>query len=421
MGTTQDIPRVSELLDVDEVVIAIPSATGNVIRKISEICREAKVDYKVLPGVYHILTSQAYILSPIRDARLSDFLKRRPIAIDRASVRRYISAKTILITGAAGSIGSELVWQIGSLGPKQIVAIDRSENELAGLLWDLEIREAKFNLVPVIADLQDEQKLDDTMEKYTPEVVFHAAAFKHVSFMEMYPEEAVKNNIIGSRNLLDAAVKHSTRHLVAISTDKAVNPICVMGASKRVMELLIAEYARTNPSTSFSAVRFGNVFNSNGSVIRIFRKQIDYGGPLTVTHPEVERYFMSIAEATQLVIQAGAFAKGGELYVLDMGEQIRILDIAREMCSMRGLELNEDIKVVFTGLRPGEKISEELVASRETTESTKSDLIFQITCKHSSDWTSMREDLDAFQDLAKSGNRAGIYAALKRIVPEYNR
>jgi FlaA1/EpsC-like NDP-sugar epimerase len=420
IGTTLDIEKLAREISFDDVVIAMPSAHGAVVKRIRSMCESAGVGCRILPGVYDILTGESRVTSLIREVRFEDLVKREPIKTNRNEVLSYLQGSTVLITGAAGSIGSEIVDQVVHLRPHLLVLVDRSENGMAELLWSLEMENLRDLVVPVIADLQDEVRINEIFSQFAPDVVFHAAAFKHVSFMEMYPEEAVKNNILASDCLFRIALKSKVKRLITISTDKAVNPTCVMGASKRFVELLMGEYARNSKYTKLSAVRFGNVFDSEGSVVRLFRKQIEQGGPITITHPDAERFFMSIAEAAHLVIQTGAFSQNGAIYVLKMGSQVKIIDIARDMCRIYGYDPECQIQFVITGLKNGEKISEELVSSRETIEETSSEHILKITSVQQGKWTEMKNDLEALARYAKSSNRNAIIAELKKNIPEYN-
>ncbi|MBN2230617.1 MAG: polysaccharide biosynthesis protein [Candidatus Thorarchaeota archaeon] len=420
IGTTFDIERLASELGFDDVVIAMPSAHGAVVKRIRNMCETAGVECRILPGVYDILTGESRVTSSIREVRFEDLVKRDPIKTNRNEVVSYLQGAVVFVTGAAGSIGSEIVDQVAHLKPRTLVLIDRSENGMAELLWNLEMDELRNLVVPVIADLQDEKRIDDLFSEYSPDVVFHAAAFKHVNFMEMYPEESVKNNILASDCLFRIALEHKTKRLITISTDKAVNPTCVMGASKRFVELLMEEYARRSKYTKLSAVRFGNVFDSEGSVVRLFRKQIENGGPITITHPEVERFFMSVSEAAHLVIQAGALSQNGAIYVLKMGDQVKILDIAQEMCRIYGYDPDHQIQFVITGLKNGEKLSEELIGSGEVIESTSSEYILKITNKRRSNWTDMESDIQALAKYAECSDRTSIITMLKKIIPEYN-
>lgn len=420
IGTTFDIQKLASELNLDDVVIAMPSAHGAVVKRITNICESAGIGCRILPGVYDILTGESRVASSIREVRFEDLVKREPVETNRDEVISYIQNATVLVTGAAGSIGSEIVDQVVHLNPRLLVLVDRSENGMAELLWNLEMNNLRKKVVPVIADLQDEARISDVFSRYSPNIIFHAAAFKHVYFMEMYPEEAVKNNILASNSLFKIALKNNVESLITISTDKAVNPTCVMGASKRYVELLLKDYAKRSSHSKFSAVRFGNVFNSEGSVVRLFSKQIEQGGPITITHPEVERFFMSIAEAAHLVIQAGAMAQNGAIYVLKMGEQVKILEIAREMCRIYGYNPDNQIRFEFIGLRDGEKLSEELVGKGEMLVPTRSEYILRIDTSKFLNSANIEKDLISLAESAESSNRAAILDILKKSIPEYN-
>ncbi|MFW9850834.1 MAG: polysaccharide biosynthesis protein, partial [Candidatus Thorarchaeota archaeon] len=405
--------------EIDEIIIAMPSAKGSTIKRIQSICRDVGVGCKVIPGAYDILTGLA-VPESVREVRFSDFIKREPALVDLDSIRGYVENATILVTGAGGSIGSELARQLSVLNPGRLILLDRAENSLTELLWDLKLTGKDKIAEVVIADLNETAKLKHVFSQYSPKVVFHAAAFKHVYLMEMFPEEAIRNNIIGSNLLFKLAIESGVDRIIAISTDKAVNPTSVMGASKRVMELLVKQYARDQDRTSLSAVRFGNVFNSDGSVVRLFMKQIERGGPITITDPDVERFFMSVSEAAQLVIQAGAFSDSGSIYMLDMGEPLRIMDIAKEMCLLSGHKLGETIEVHITGLKSGEKMTEELATQMETVEKTTNERVFRLA-DDSPTWDNMEESLDRLNTLAHECKREEILTELQILVPEYKR
>ena len=358
LGNRDDIPAVVAQQRVDTIVIAIPSASREQMRGIVERCRAASVPFRTLPPVRSILDGKVSI-STLREVEIADLLGREPVQLDQEAMGRFLQGKRVLVTGAAGSIGSELARQIATFQPELLVLIDRSENQL--FFFEAEFRQM-FAAQPVVAEVRDianHASIGDVMDKYRPHVIFHAAAYKHVPLMERVPDEAVRNNVIGTHVLAKAAQDKGAEKFVLISTDKAVNPSSVMGATKRVAELLVQDMDRRGP-TRFVAVRFGNVLGSNASVVPIFREQISKGGPVTVTHPEARRYFMTIPEAAQLVMQAGAIGSGGEVFVLDMGEPIKILDLARDLIYLSGHTPDKDIKIVFTGLRPGEKLYEEL-------------------------------------------------------------
>lgn len=374
LGAREAIPQVVKRLNIDLIIIAMPSVNSGVIREIVEICRKTGVEVKILPGMYQIINGHVSV-NHLRPVQLEDLLHREPVRVDLEEVAGYLKGETVLITGAGGSIGSELCRQVSLFKPKKLVLFGHGENSIHKI-W-LELQE-KFKEIPLeieIADVRDRPKVNYIFEKHRPGVVFHAAAHKHVPLMEMHPDEAVKTNVTGTLNVSDAADRVGVKVFVMISTDKAVNPSSVMGATKRLAELIIQNRNRVS-DTIFTAVRFGNVLGSNGSVVPIFQQQIANGGPVTVTHPEMKRYFMTIPEAVQLVIQAGAMAEGGEVFVLDMGEPVKIVDLAKDMIKFSGLEPEKDIQIKFTGIRPGEKLFEELLTAEEGSRATKHKRIF---------------------------------------------
>lgn len=367
LGTREDIPRIVEEYAVEDVVIAMPSAPGEVIRETNRICSELAVKIRTLPAFYE-LGDGTIGINKLRSIRVEDILRREPVKVDVSSMSGYIRGKTVLVTGAGGSIGSELCRQILRFSPKKLLLLGHDENPIFEIDRELQQFDRNGSLQPVIADIKDKESLRRIFSVYEPEVVFHAAAHKHVPLMEEHPSEAVKNNIFGTFNLAEAAADFKTGIFVLISTDKAVNPSCVMGKTKRAAELIVRYFSQAS-ATKFVAVRFGNVLGSRGSVLETFREQINLGGPLTITHEEMTRYFMTIPEAVQLVIQAGGLATDGELFVLDMGEPVRIIDLARDMIRLSGLD-EKDIPIEVVGIRPGEKLHEELVEAEEITEIT---------------------------------------------------
>jgi FlaA1/EpsC-like NDP-sugar epimerase len=358
LGSRADIPEIVKSKEVAEVIIAIPTASGAEIRKIVSICERAGVRYKTLPPVYELIDGKVSV-SHIREVNEEDLLNREPIKFDFEEIRSELEGMTILVTGAGGSIGSELCRQVSRCSPGKLILLGQGENSIYHI--DLELRESGSDCrtFPVIANVRDRQRIEETMRSYQPDIVFHAAAYKHVWLMEQNPDEAYQNNVIGTKILAEACLRHGVDRFVLISTDKAVNPTSVMGRSKREAELLILGL-QGRGRTRFMATRFGNVMNSRGSVIPLFRRQIAQRRPLTVTDPKVVRFFMTIPEAVQLVIRAALMGKGGEIFVLDMGEPVKIMDLAKELVHLSGLELDKDIRIQFTGLKPGEKLSEEL-------------------------------------------------------------
>ncbi len=374
LGKHQELERVVKEHLIQEVLIAMPSAAGDVIREIVENCRRAKVQVRTLPRMYDIINGEISIDS-IREVKLEDLLGREPVKLDTAAIDGSICGKRVLVTGAGGSIGSELCRQICRFNPAELVLLGHDENPLFEIEMELRERYPEAPLSTVIADIKDAARIEKVFLQIKPEVVFHAAAHKHVPLMEANPGEAFKNNVLGTRNVAFAASKVPVESFVFISTDKAVNPTSVMGATKRIAELMIQSFNDIG-TTKFVAVRFGNVLGSRGSVVPIFQEQIRKGGPVTVTDPEMRRFFMTIPEAAQLVLQAGAMAQGGEIFILDMGEPVKIVDMAKELIRLSGFEPEKDIAIEYTGIRPGEKLYEELLTAQEGVTATKHKRIF---------------------------------------------
>lgn len=375
LGNRHDIPSIVKENKVKEIIIAMPSVTRNEIRNIMEICSPLKCKVNTLPGMYQLLDDEV-LVSHLHPVSIEDLLERDEVRLDMDIVEHYIRDKVVLVTGAGGSIGSEICRQIMRVGPKQLLLLGHGENSIYLINQELKNIYKDGPIIPIIADISDKQQLDQIFTQYNPQVVFHAAAHKHVPLMEIQPMAAVLNNIYGTRNVADVAGRHGVERFVMISTDKAVNPTSVMGATKRVAEKVIISMNDTY-DTKYITVRFGNVLGSRGSVIPLFKKQIEAGGPVTVTDPEMTRYFMTIPEASQLVLQAGAMGKGGEVFLLDMGEPVKIIDLARNMIRLSGLEPDKDIHIKITGLRPGEKKYEELLTSEEGTNRTNHTKIFE--------------------------------------------
>ena len=358
---------------VDEIIIAIPSASRATMKELVEICQETNCKLRTLPGIYQLVNGEVNV-SKLRDVDVEDLLGRDPIKVDLDSIMNYVRDKVVLVTGGGGSIGSELCRQIAGHNPKQLIIVDIYENNAYDIQQELKYKYPYLDLVVLIASVRNTNRMNSIMEEYHPDIVYHAAAHKHVPLMEESPNEAIKNNVFGTWKTAQAAVQNGVKKFVMISTDKAVNPTNIMGASKRICEMIIQTYNR-HYDTEFVAVRFGNVLGSNGSVIPLFKRQILEGGPVTVTHPDIIRYFMTIPEAVSLVLQAGVYAKGGEIFVLDMGEPVRILDLAKNLIRLSGYKVDEDIKIEFTGLRPGEKLYEELLMNEEGLTDTENKLI----------------------------------------------
>jgi FlaA1/EpsC-like NDP-sugar epimerase len=370
LGTVDDLPQLIEEHAAEKVLIAIPSLRGAEVARILDVCRACQVDFKIVPAINDLLNGNL-TLNQVREVRIEDLLGREPVSLDVAHIRQKLAGRTVLITGAGGSIGSELARQIAAFNPRRLILFERSENDLHNIEVELREKFPALDLAPVIGDIMDEQQLEETFARYRPQSVFHAAAYKHVPMMERHLLHAIRNNIFGTASVARAAVGAGVEDFLMISSDKAVNPTSVMGATKRAAELLVAamQHAGLNHkpfgATRFVSVRFGNVLGSNGSVLPLFRRQIAARQPLTVTHPEVRRYFMTTTEAVQLVLQASTMGRGGEIFVLDMGEPVRIVDLARKLIQLSGLEPDRDIEIRFTGLRPGEKLFEELLLDGE--------------------------------------------------------
>ena len=373
VGDSSTIVRNAKELRVDEIIIAIPSASVSQIREVLDICKETSCELKRLPGIYQLVNGEISV-SKLKDVDVNDLLGREPIQVDLNSIMGYVSGKVVMVTGGGGSIGSELCRQIAAHNPKQLILVDIYENTTYDVQNELRRNFPYLNLVVLIASVRNTKRIDQIFETYKPDIVYHAAAHKHVPLMEDSPNEAVKNNVLGTWKVVQAADKWKVKRFVMISTDKAVNPTNIMGATKRICEMIIQTYNR-HSDTEFVAVRFGNVLGSNGSVIPLFKKQIAEGGPVTVTHPDIIRYFMTIPEAVSLVLQAGAYAKGGEIFVLDMGQPVKIVDLAKNLILLSGHKPNEDIMIKFTGLRPGEKLYEELLMDEEGLQDTENKMI----------------------------------------------
>ncbi|MDI9509771.1 MAG: nucleoside-diphosphate sugar epimerase/dehydratase [Bacillota bacterium] len=373
VGPRDDIIETVNLFHINEIIIAMPSVAKKTIREIVEICNETGCSLKILPGVYQLMSGEVSV-SQLRDVEVEDLLGRDSIKVDLDSIMGYVKDKVVLVTGGGGSIGSELCRQLAAHRPKQLVIVDIYENNAYDIQQELKTHYPNLDLLVLIASVRSSNRMNYIFKTYKPQIVYHAAAHKHVPLMEDSPNEAIKNNVLGTWKTAQAADLYGTEKFVLISTDKAVNPTNIMGASKRICEMIVQTYNKKS-KTEFVAVRFGNVLGSNGSVIPLFKRQIGEGGPVTVTHPDIIRYFMTIPEAVSLVLQAGAYAKGGEIFVLDMGEPVRILDLAENLIRLSGYKPNEDIMIEFTGLRPGEKLYEELLMEEEGLQDTDNNLI----------------------------------------------
>jgi FlaA1/EpsC-like NDP-sugar epimerase len=357
-GTLADLGRVVDVWFIQEVIIAIPSAAGEVVRQVIEVCQQKNVPFRTMPGIYELIGGKINV-GRLRDVEVTDLLRRAPVEIDSNLIGTNLSGKRVLITGAGGSIGRELCRQISRWGPESLILLGHGENTIFESLIELEGSFPALPLYPVIADIRDLDRISNILDNFRPQLVFHTAAHKHVTLMEVNIEEAVTNNVIGTRNVVEAGLNFAVDRFVLISTDKAIRPSSVMGATKRVAEMVVLD-AALRSGRAYSVVRFGNVLGSRGSVIPLFKRQISGGGPVTVTHPDMKRYFMTIPEAVHLVLQAAAMGQGGEVFILRMGEQVRIVDLAEDLIRLSGLDPEKDIAIVFTGIRPGEKLSEEL-------------------------------------------------------------
>lgn len=379
LGSRYDIEQVVADTDANEIIIAMPSVKGKEIKEIIDVCKNTNCKLTILPGVYEIIEGTVSV-NQLRPVEVEDLLGRDPVKLDTKNVSAYITGKVVLITGAGGSIGSEICRQVAKMQPKKMLLLGKGENSIYEISQELSIEYPQIRKVPIIADVRDEERINGIMDYFHPHVVFHAAAHKHVPLMEYQPMEAVRNNVLGTKVVAEAASKNGVETFVMISTDKAVNPTSVMGCTKRVAEMFV-QSMNSISETRFAAVRFGNVLGSRGSVIPLFKKQIAKGGLVTVTHPDMKRYFMTIPEASQLVLQAGAMAEGGEVFVLDMGEPVKIYDLARDMITLSGMIPEVDIEIKFTGLRPGEKLFEELLSAEDGTEATQHKKIFTAMIK----------------------------------------
>ncbi len=414
-GTSDDILSLVERHDIEQIVVAIPSATLEERKRIYEICTRTNCMLRTLPNVKELRLDEINDVQ-LREVEVADLLGREEVVLNTRLVSGYIAGKVILVTGGGGSIGSELCRQVCAVAPKHVVIFDMYENDAYMLRNELLSQYSDIECTVEIGSVCDESRLRDVFVKYHPAAVFHAAAHKHVPLMEICPREAIRNNVFGTLNTVRLADEFGVDRFIFISTDKAVNPTSVMGATKRMGEMIIQHYAQES-KTVFTAVRFGNVLGSNGSVIPLFKRQIAAGGPVTVTHPDIERFFMTIPEASRLVIQAGGMAKGGEIFILDMGDPVKIVDLAKSLIQLSGLTLDKDIKIVFTGLREGEKMYEELLMNDENTLPTKMKGIMISTGKEVS-YSEVESKLEALEDAVESDDETALHV-LERVVPTY--
>jgi len=415
LGDTQDLPQLVEKHGIEQVVIAIAATTRRNIRRIVEICERIPVRVKIIPGLYEILEGSVSVTS-IRDVQIEDLLGREQVRLDEGEVRRFLAEKAVVVTGAGGSIGSELARQVARFHPERLILLERAEFALFEIDRELRRLHPELELVPTVADVGDRSRMRAVLSSYRPDVILHAAAHKHVPLMESQPAEAIKNNVLATSLLGEIAGELGVGAFVLVSTDKAVRPASVMGASKRVAELVVQELGRRF-ATRYVAVRFGNVMGSAGSVVPIFREQIARGGPVTITHPEMTRYFMTVSEASQLVLQAGAMGNGGEIFILNMGEPVRILDMACDMVLLSGLKPFEDIELVFTGLRPGEKLFEELQLTGEAVSQTSHPKILVARISPYPE-TVLESALRRLEAYAAQGREKDIRLLLSELLPE---
>ena len=411
VGDIEDLP-----VAYDEILIAIPSARGDVMRRVVEACEKTGKRYRTIPKIGELIEGRITV-NTIREVSMEDLVGREKVELDEKRIAAFLRGKRVLITGAGGSIGSELVRQIGRYRPESMVLLDFSEYNLYRIELDCRRRRLDTTVEPCLADIRDRELMMRVFARHKPHVVFHAAAYKHVPMQELHPGEAVKTNVLGTRNVVEAARRNGVTHFVLVSTDKAVRPTNVMGASKRIAEMIV-QSANGAGETRFMAVRFGNVIGSSGSVIPLFQQQIAHGGPVTVTHPKITRYFMSIPEAAQLILQAGAMGEGGEIFILDMGEPVRIADMARDLIRLNGLEPDRDIPIEFIGLRPGEKLYEELITVGEGIVPTDHEKVMVLRGR-SLDTATLLAQIEKLLAVAHQGKHDIIKKKLQEIVPQY--
>ncbi len=416
VGGREKIQESVDKYGVDEIIIAIPSASRATLKPILEICKETGCRMRILPGMYQIINGEVNV-SKLREVQIEDLLGRDPIQVNVDEIIGYVSGKTVLVTGGGGSIGSELCRQIAQHNPKRLIIFDIYENGVYEVQQELKQKYPHLNMEVLIGSVRNTARVEEVFKLYRPDIVYHAAAHKHVPLMEVSPHEAIKNNVFGTLKVARAADEYGVRRFVLISTDKAVNPTNIMGASKRICEMIIQDMNRKS-KTEYVAVRFGNVLGSNGSVVPLFKKQIEAGGPVTVTHPDIIRYFMTIPEAVSLVLQAGAYAKGGEIFVLDMGEPMKIDDLARNLIKLSGYRVDDEIKIEYTGLRPGEKMYEELLMNEEGLTETANKMIY-IGKPIEIDDEKFEQQLEQLRDASKD-EESDIRAEVARIVPTYH-
>ena len=415
VGKLTEMARLLDNHRIDEVIIAIPSAPGSVIRTVADVCRLKGIPFRTMPGIYELLGGKVSV-SRLRDVDITDLLRREPARIRDEEIGEALNGRVVLVTGAGGSIGRELCRQIARWGPAELLMLGHGENSIFEALLDLQESFPSLPARPLICDVRDRDRLENVMMRHRPQVVFHAAAHKHVPMMEKNVEEAVTNNILGTRNLVDLSLAHGVERLVMISTDKAIRPVNVMGATKRIGEMIVLD-AAARSGRAYSVVRFGNVLGSRGSVVPIFKRQIARGGPITITHPDMRRYFMTIPEAVYLVLQSATLSRGGETYVLNMGQQVRILDLAEDLIRLSGLVPGKDIEIVFTGVRPGEKLSEDLWDEGCSFKATPHPDIYHLEVQDELHGEELRRAVNELGRLAQEGDATSIIRLLDELIP----
>lgn len=416
LGTVEQLPEICEERKIEEIAIAMPSASPQQLRRVIQVCEGTKIRFRIVPSITDIASGKLRV-SQIRDVDINDLLGREAVKLDMDQIEAFAKDKTILVTGAGGSIGSEMCRQLCNFNPKLLLLVEQAENPLFYIERELRKQFTAVNIEAIICNITDKIRVDEILGDYKPQVIIHAAAHKHVPLMELNAKEAIKNNILGTQIVADAADNYNAANFVMISTDKAVNPTSIMGSSKRIAEMYIQDLSRTS-ETHFVTVRFGNVLGSDGSVVPIFKKQIAEGGPVTVTHPEMKRYFMTVPEASQLVLQAASMGKGGEIFVLEMGEPVKIVDLARELITLSGFRPGEDIEMIFTGPRSGEKLFEELSIEGEDMQRTRHPKI-SIWKNIPMDRERLRVSIDELVNIAKTRTYSEITRKIKELVPEY--
>lgn len=417
VGTTGELGPIAKKLGAKQALIAMASAPGSEVRRVMKLCEEASLPVKIIPGLFEIISGST-ALTKIRDVAIEDLLRRELVDLDVDAISEFLRGRVVLVTGAGGSIGSEICRQVARFDPKELVLVEQAENNLFFIERELRASFPGLKLVPCIADVTDVARVEHVFGKYRPHTVFHAAAHKHVPMMEANPGEAVKNNVFGTMTVADAADRFGASEFVLISTDKAVNPVSVMGATKRAAEMYLQALS-TRSETRFVAVRFGNVLGSAGSVVPIFREQIRRGGPITITHPEMRRYFMTIPEATQLVLQAAAVGERGEILILDMGDPVRMVDLAADLIRLSGLKVGEDIDIVFVGMRPGERLFEELYTEEESADRSRHPRIL-VSKIRTCPWDEVRQGIDRLRAVLETADETAVLTTLAEVVPEFN-